>query len=261
MKRVVKAAIAAAFVMGLGLAAPALSQTNDNDYTPLNSRIRHDRQFPLEPPANFVPVEKMGKVQKDQVRSMANQFSKCLYNRSREDSLALLDKTDFGFADFKQIGLDDNKAMRIYGFNDCLGRVADLNNTSVAMRFYPANLRQWLIHAAYMDSYPKGPTWLKPGYVIDQRAYPLSKGVPGVLMPMDFADCVVAADPYHADYFYRTSSGTAEEQEAITALSPALGPCLSQGITIQLDPTTLRTWLAEGLWQASAHSSPAPAGS
>ena len=218
---------AVATVCLIALAFPAITaaQTNDNDYTPLNSRIRHDRQFPLEPPPHFVPVEKMAKVERDQTRTMESQFSKCLYHRSMEDSLALLAKTDFGFTDFKQIDLDPQRAMRIYGFNDCLSRVADTNNTSVAMRFYPANLRQWLIHAAYLDQYPKEPGWLKPGYVIGRRDYPLSKDNPGVTLPMDFADCVVAADPYNSDFFFRMAAGSAEEKEAVNNLVPSLGPC------------------------------------
>ena len=34
-------------------------------------------------------------------------------------------------------------------------------------------------------------------------------------MLMDFADCVVASDPYTADFFYRTGSGSDEEKRAI----------------------------------------------
>ncbi|MGZ5860837.1 MAG: hypothetical protein ACXWI5_08420 [Croceibacterium sp.] len=258
MGRNLSAAIALFCLVALVLPAPALSQANDNDYTPLNSRIRHDRQFPLEPPPNFVPEEKMGKVERDWTHSMMNQLSKCIYNRSKEGALGLLDKTDIGFVDFKQIGMDGQKAMRIYGFDDCLGRVATSNGTGVAIRFYASNLRQWMIQAAYMDQYPKGPTWLKPGYVIEQRDYPLSKDTPGVRSQMDFIDCVVAADPYNADFFYRTAEGSANEQEAVSALTPSLGPCLPQGVRIQLNPAVLRAWLGEGLWHAAAHSVPAP---
>lgn len=261
MKRKFVSVVAATSFVALTLPAVVTAQTNDNDYTPLNSRIRHDRQFPLEPPPHFVPPERMDKVTRDRAKSMESQFSKCLYHRSMEDSLKLLAKTDFGFSDFKQINLDPQRAMRIYGFDDCLGRVADTNNTSVAMRFYPANLRQWLIQAAYLEQYPKAPTWLKPGYVIAQREYPLSKGNPAVAMPMDFADCVVAADPYNADFFFRTTANSADEQQAVNALAPSLGPCLPEGLRIQLQPAMLRTWLGEALWHAANHSAPAPSDS
>jgi hypothetical protein len=236
------------------------AQTNDNDYTPLNSRIRRDRQFPLEPRPNFVPVEKMAKVERDQTRSMANQFAKCLFRRSQSDSLALLDKTDFGFVNFDQIGMTGEKAMKIYGFHDCLGRVADTNNTGVAMRFYPMNLRQWLIQAAYFDRYPHGPTWLKAGYVMAARTYPLSGNVAAVHASMDLGDCIVTSDPNGADYFYRTAAGSDAEKEALTALTPSIGPCVPQGVQLRLQPAELRNWVGEALWQAANHSVPAPEG-
>jgi len=260
MRKILASALSVLCLAAVALPTPSLAQTNDNDYTPLNSRIRHDRQFPLDPPPHFVPSERMDKVERDQTKSMENQFSKCLYHRSMEDSLALLDKTDFGFSDFAQIGLDGNKAMRIYGFSDCLERVAATHNTSVAMRFYPPNLRQWLIHAAYLDRYPKGPTWLRPGYLIQPRSFPLSPGNPSVKAQMDLADCVVATDPNNADFFFRTVSGSEDEKEAIDKLAPELGPCVPQGVQLQISPALLRAWIAEGLWQAANHSAPAPAG-
>jgi hypothetical protein len=253
-----KGKLAAALAVLSMLAAPLAAQTNDNDYTPLNTRIRHDRQFPLSPPPNFVPPEKMGKVERDLTRSMANQFSRCLFRRSQSDSLALLDKTDFGFVNFSQIGMDGEKAMKIYGFHDCLGRVAEANNTGVAMRFYPMNLRQWLIQAAYLNAYPHGPTWLKPGYVMEARSYPLSATVPTVHAFMDLADCIVTSDPFNADYFYRTMPGSDAEKEALGALVPSVGPCLPQGMQMRLQPEELRNWMGEGLWQAANHSVPAP---
>ena len=51
-------------------------------------------------------------VSRERSRAMLSQFSKCLYNRSREGSLALLQKTDYGFNDFAQIGLDNDRAVR-----------------------------------------------------------------------------------------------------------------------------------------------------
>jgi hypothetical protein len=259
MKRILAACVTVSAILLAALAAPTLAQSNDNDNTPLGSRIRHARQFPFDPPANRVPLEKMSKVQKDQSRAMMNLFSKCVYNRSRTGALELLDKTDFGFADFKQIGLDNDKAAKIYGFHDCLGRVAERNETGVEMRYNAPSLRQWVIQAAYLETYAKGPTWIRPGYVIAAREYPLSAGNPGVQTAMDFADCVVAADPYSADYLFRTVSGTPEEKEALAALEPSLGPCLPQGLRIRFDPDMLRVWMGEALWQAANHSVPAPA--
>jgi hypothetical protein len=249
----------AVLAMAAVLPVPCIAQTNDNDRTPLGTRIKKDRQFPYQPPMLHVPLEKMSKASRDWSRAMLSQFGKCLYNRSRGDSLDLLDKTDFGFRDFQQIGMDMPKAVRIYGFDDCLHRVAEANQSGVLLSYSPMGLRQWLIQAAYMDQYPKGPAWLKPGNVVEARTYPLSKEHRDVQMQMDLADCVVAADPNNADYFYRTPSGSAEEKDAVETLTPSLAPCLPHGAQVQLSPALLRALIGEGLWQAANHSGPPPA--
>jgi hypothetical protein len=253
MKRLVATMLA----ISLALPTPTFAQTNDNDYTPLNSRIRRSQQFPTLPTPNFVPYEKMSKVERDQGRSMLNQFSKCLYNRSNSRSLELLDKTDFGFVNFTQIGLEPDKAAKIYGFHDCLGRVAASNNSGVALQYTALSLRMWVLRAAYLADYPKGPTWVKAGNVVEPRKFPLSANNPLVRAEMEFADCVVSTDPVNADFFYRTGSGSAEEGEAIKDLTPSLSACLPQGQKVQLTPDSLRIVLGEGLWQAANHNGPA----
>ena len=58
----------AAFVLGLVLAATVAeqiaAQSNNNDYTPLNSRIRRERQFPLDLPNRFDP-ERMTRLMRE----------------------------------------------------------------------------------------------------------------------------------------------------------------------------------------------------
>jgi hypothetical protein len=254
MRRVLKAMAIAFVLFGIPLPVPLLAQTNDNDRTPLGTRIKKDRQFPYDPPPLHVPPEKMGKATRDWSRAMLSQFGKCLYNRSKGDSLDLLDKTDFGFRDFQQIGMETPKAVRIYGFDDCLRRVAESNGSGVLLTYSAMGLRMWLIQAAYLDRFPKGPAWLTPGNVVAPRSYPLSEQYGGIKKQMDFADCVVAADPNNADYFYRTPSGSAEEQDALTTLTPAFAPCFPQGVQARFSPAELRVLIGEGLWQAANHS-------
>jgi hypothetical protein len=255
MKRLVASMLA----ISLALPAPAFAQTNDNDYTPLNSHIRRTQQFPTLPTPNFVPYEKMSKVERDQGRSMLNQFTKCLYNRSQSGALELLEKTDFGFYDFKQIGMEMDKAVKIYGFHDCLNRVAASNNSGVALQYTAQSLRMWMLHAAYLANYPKGPTWVKAGNVVEPRTYPLSTNNRLVQAEMAFADCVVSTDPVNADFLYRTVGGSPEEGEAVKDLTPTLGACLPQGQKVQLTPDSLRVVLGEALWHAANHNGPAPA--
>jgi len=240
------------------LTTPAAAQSNNDDYTPLNSRIKRDRQFPTSlhnPWGNQQTA-----VNRARSRAMLNQFSRCIYNRSREDSLDLLRKTDAGFASFEQIGLDNDRAARNYGFRDCLQRVANNQGTGVQLRWSAFGLRQWVLQEAYFDRYKDEPSWVLPGIVIDEREFPLSSGQPGVRAAMDLTDCVVAADPYTADFLYRTVPGTEEEASALATLRPALGTCLPQGQQAQLDPNMVRAWVGESLWHAANHSRPAPAG-
>lgn len=259
MKNLVFPALAATAAFALGLSDVAAAQTNNDDYTPLNSRIKRARQFPTELPPNLIPPEKLTKTGRERSKAMLGQFSRCIYNRSREDSLELLGKTDFGFSSFQQIGLDDSRAMRIYGFKDCLGRVADRQSSGVVLRFSAGALRSWLVQEAYFDRYPDAPVWVKPGHEIAERSFPLSDQNQGVRAALDFADCVVAAAPYEADFFYRTTGGSDDEKQAVGGLMPALGPCLPQGQQIQLSEELLRMWLGEALWHASQNSRPATA--
>jgi hypothetical protein len=142
------------------LASDAAAQGNNNDYTPLNSRIRRERQFPTD--LHNPWGDQTTAVSRARNRAMLSQFSRCIYNRSREASLALLQKTDYGFRDFAQVDLTNDRAVKIYGFHDCLGRVASTHRTGVQLRFSAGAMRQWLVQEAYFDRYPEGPTWSGP---------------------------------------------------------------------------------------------------
>ena len=221
--------------------------------TPLNSRIKRDRQFPTDVAPRF-NASQMTKVNRQRSRMMMSQFSKCLFRRSNEDSLALLEKTDLGFVNFEQIGLSPESASRQFGFKDCLSRVAATNATGVALRFSAVALRSWLLDEAYFKRFSDGPDWVKPGYTIGARTLPLSENNPQVVAALDLADCVVAGDPYGADYFFRTSQGSEEENKALQALVPAIQPCLPQGVQMQIQPQFFRQWIGEGLWHAANNS-------
>jgi hypothetical protein len=240
------------------LAGPAAAQSNNDDFTPLNSRIKRDRQFPTE--LHNAWGDQQTAVNRARSRAMLSQFSRCLYNRSREDSLELLRKTDAGFVNFEQIGLDNDRAARNYGFGDCLRRVASSQGTGVQLRWTAFGLRQWLIQEAYFARYGDGPSWVRPGIVIGPRDYPLSGQQSNVQAAMDLSDCIVAADPYTADFFYRTVAASDDEARALEAMRPVLGSCLPRGQQVQIDPFMVRAWVGESLWHAANNSAPAPAG-
>lgn len=235
------------------LSAPVFSQ----EYTAANSRIKRDRQFPDQPRNMFDPT-RTNKVSKTRSRAMMGLFGRCLYRRSNEGSLAFLGKTDFGFRSFQQIGEDNQKAFKNYGFRTCMSKVARAQNSSIVLSWSAEGLRQWLVEAAYFDSFKDGPDWVRPGNVVAARTYPLSERNPGVHVAMDFADCVVAGDPFTADFFYRTTADSDDEKEALDAIIPSLGPCIEEGRQMDITPFALRIWLGEALWHASTNSAPAP---
>lgn len=237
----------------MALAVPAAAQTNNDDFTPMNSRIKRGEQFPTEPRRTF-DHKRTSEVGRQRSKAMIGQFTRCLYNRSNEKSLDLLEKTDFGFVAFEQIGTDSNKALRLFGFNDCLRRVADTNNSGVSLRFYAGGMRQWLLTEAYFDRYKDDADWIKPSIQVSERQFPLSGDNPAVVAAMGLADCVVASDPFNADFYFRTVAGSEDEKLALNELMPSLSKCIPADQQIEINHASLRAWLGEGLWHAASTS-------
>ncbi len=245
-------------VAGVAMPSAVQAQSNDNDYTPLNSRIRRDRQFPTAP-LHFVDPAQLGAATRDRGQSMEDQFARCIYDRSNEKALDLLARTDFGFNRFDQIGLANNEVMDRYPIQTCLRRVTRSHQTGARLRYTPASMREWYLQEAYLDAYPDGATWAVAGNVIGERSYPLSANNPAVRSVMDFSDCVVAQSPSAADLFFRTAPGSELESQAISNIVPLLSACIPDGQQLDISPQTLRLWIGESLWHAANNNAPAPA--
>jgi len=244
---------ALALLPGVAVPMPVQAQTNDNEYTPLGSRIRHDRAFPNEPRATF-DRQAMSDAERERGRSMADMLARCMWNRGNDKGLDLLARTDLGFYQFEQIGISSNEIGRFYPISHCLSNVAERHNSGVSLRFSAPGIRQSYLQAAYFDLYPDGPSWLQPGAMVAARELPLSAADASVRSQLDFADCVVVTEPERADYFFRTAPGSAGERPAIEALVPAIGECLPEGVQMTINPGQLRIMVGEGLWQAARHS-------
>jgi hypothetical protein len=63
-----------------------------------------------------------------------------------------------------------------------------------------------------------------------------------------FGDCIVFRDTSKADTLLRTMPGSAAERSAAVALAPILGACLDEGSTISLTAASIRSFVADGLW-------------
>lgn len=234
------------------------SRNSRNASVPLNSRIPRSNPLPTEPRSIWQPRQ-LSDAQRSRGRTMVDQLARCLWNRSNEDGLDLLARTDFGFVAFEQIGIPTNEIADHYAISTCMNRVARNANSGVMLRYNAPSMRQWYIQAAYFDRNEDGPEWIRPGYVIAPREYPLSADNIGVQVAMGFADCLVSEDPHGADYLFRTAPETDEEMTAIQSLIPSMQPCLPQGQQMEIDPHSLRVWIGEGLWHASNNLVPAPA--
>lgn len=251
--RPARALLTAALLVLATDAGAAYAQSNNNDYTPLNSRIRRDRPLPTEP-RSIWQARDLSEAQRARSRTQTDQLARCLWNRSNQDGLDLLARTDFGFMSPDQIGMTGEDIMNQHAISNCLERVALNTNSSVMLRMDVASLRRWYLQAAYFDRYEDGPNWVRPGLVAGERSFPISATNAAVRDAMVFADCVVAADPYGADFFFRTAAGTEQETASIQALVPAIGSCLPQGQELEIDPFSMRQWIGEGLWHAATAS-------
>lgn len=239
------------------VAGEAFAQSNDNDYTPLNSRIRRERQFPTEPRAASVDPSELSRFARRRNSNMVDYFARCIWNTSNENGLDLLARTDFGFRNWAQIGIERDEVRDHYPIRNCLRRVANQNFSGVRLSYTAESMRRWYIQAAYLDLYEDGPSWFLPGGELAEREYPLSERNPMVQVAMNLADCVVLGDPHGADLFYRTTPDSDEEFAALQALVPAIGPCIPQGQEFELDPFAMRVWIGEGLWHAANNLVPA----
>lgn len=260
MKRALAFLVAAAMAVPgaiAGVPEAAYAQSNNDDFTPLNSRIRRDRQFPLEPRQTF-EFRQLSEVERQRSRNMVDQFARCLWDRSNTKGLDLLERTDMGFYAFEQIGLDAGRLMDLYPIQTCLSRVARTASSGVSLRYTADAMRRWYIQGAYLGTYSRGPTWIVPGNVVAQRVYPLSAENIALQRVVDFADCVVAADPHTADFYYRTGADSPQEDAVLQQLMPLMGACLPDGQQLDINHAVLRMWIGEGLWHAARNSAPPP---
>lgn len=247
--------VSAAGLLALLAGGGAAAQVNNDEYTPLGSRIRHERAFPNEPIATF-NRQLLTEADRQRSRSMTDMLARCMWDRGNDKGLDLLERTDLGFYQFEQIGIASSDIGRFYPISHCLGRVAERNNSGVTLRFSAPGIRQSYLQAAYFDMYPQSPTWLQPGLEVAERVLPLSGADAGVRAQLDFADCVILADPQGADYLFRTPPGTDIEREALRALVPAFSTCVPEGVQLEINPQAMRIAIGEGLWHAARHSAP-----
>jgi hypothetical protein len=129
------------------LPSPAVAQGNDDDFTPLSSRIRRDRQF--RPSCPIAGANDTSAVSAGPQRAMLNQFSRCVFNHSngRFARAAANDPTTVSSISSRSASITDRAAagLRFHGLPGA-GRQHQWHRGAAAVQC--RGLRQWLIPEA-----------------------------------------------------------------------------------------------------------------
>ncbi|MDJ0642057.1 MAG: hypothetical protein QNJ15_04505 [Erythrobacter sp.] len=193
------------------------------------------------------------------VRKMTKDFGKCIFDGRAKQSLSLLAVSDYRSIDYSQLGeagefLNDKKFMEF-----CLRRAMTANQRKIGIRISNSVIRSALVEEAYLDTYKKrnepivlpadAPEVLPNRYFVAGPTYDDARAV------ASFSDCVVYNAPAEAHAIVHTKPASKEERQAINAIVPALGACLSAGSEMALDVPSIRAFVADGLWARSHYGS------
>lgn len=123
--------------------------------------------------------------------------------------------------------------------------VGSVEMTFTARVFRPAlaaeMLRKRLSGEKDMAALSEGEAWFLPALAgADLDAFDGA-----YLSYLEFGDCVVSSAPAEAIAYLRTDEDSAEEAKLLSALMPALSPCISSGQEVELTHKSLRMALSE----------------
>jgi len=223
-------------LLGAGLIAPALAQNTNHTYRPTGTRIVQEPE-PADP---------------DLARRLVKLTGSCVNRRFPDGAVALLrggNADAFAYA-AQGIRNEDNESP--LGLSECLHEALNGAQLSTEMRIPERNLRIALAEDAYLRRHPQ-PLVIAPGSpgTLAGRAV-IGGSSPEQARAMGlFADCLVFTAPAEADSLLRGPVGGDEERANARALAPAIGACLANGQQVNFTPTTIREYVADGLWARS----------
>jgi hypothetical protein len=171
----------------------------------------------------------------DRARATAFQFAQCIVVKQRR-------RADAHFA-MKRDDPQSNDVLRKLADNDCL-RYGELR---VPLEL----LRGAIFRSAYLSQFPHMPTKLATT-AVDFDTYlsdPKGASIVQYRILMDFADCVVRADFPNSDKIVRSEPGSPQENAALAALMPSLGPCMVSGFKVTLNRSVVSAVLSEALYR------------
>ena len=102
------------------------------------------------------------------------------------------------------------------------------------------------------------PPWFEAAY----KARPAGSSVNGSMLALqDFGHCVAVNNWAGTRALLLSKPDSRQQRDAVTAITPSLGPCLTNAATVSLTPANLRAALSEPVYHILDSGSAAPAGS
>lgn len=196
-------------------------------YTPTGSRVGRPQ------PADVPDSNTMADATK--ARLMVYQLADCAIRSNRKSAAT--------FMDAKAESQASSKSMNALVNEECLWN-ADLRMPSTL-------LRGAIFRAAYYRDFEKAELKLREAPV-DFATFvedPKQPSVARYLVTLDFADCVVRADPAGARAYVMAAPDSKAETAALTAIQPKLGPCFPANAQMTVNRSNLSAMLAEALYR------------
>lgn len=173
-------------------------------------------------------------------------FARCIFGRAKRKALALLQN-----ADAQTVDLEAAKIVRVneeLRLDSCLGD--GVSATEYALGFFLKRdaLRDMLAEEAYLATNPIAPLVVEPAAPLEEHYVSTGENLDRAKEFTMFFDCAVRNDVANADALLRTIPGSQEERDLAVAMAPAFGGCLIEGQTVKLTPSSIRAFVAFGMW-------------
>jgi hypothetical protein len=177
-------------------------------------------------------------------------FVQCVYRRARPKVLAFLQHTDAETIDLA--GAKITNVQRDLRLTDCLSEEVGYNELALGASLNPKTLRDWLAEEDYLARYRTAPVVSANPQPLDASFISTGGALDRAKSFSTFIDCAILKDLPDSDALLRTMPGSEKEYAAAAALAPALGACLIKGQDFALTPSSIRSFVAFGMWNRFA---------
>ncbi|HTM96619.1 MAG TPA: hypothetical protein VL100_12505 [Croceibacterium sp.] len=223
--------LALAVIAVTAMVSVSCAASAQDTYKPTGSRIGR--------PAPVVTPNSSNLSNEEGARRMTDDFASCIYRKSKNSVNAAL-----------ALRPDSKEA------NAALGRLVrdDCYAANASLSIPQSLLRGALFRAKLLTEFGGKDVALAPEPV-DYTQFvpsPLQSEDRSYVAFGDFADCVVRADLDGARKFVEPDAGSEVETQALNALIPKLGPCLTNGLEITFSKSVLQALLAEAIYHETA---------